>query len=110
MMTHDDFLGSLSAPSPPPGLDLALEGLWWAGKGDWERAHGCVQRDEGNPRCDYVHAFLHRQEGDLGNARYWYHRAGQAMPGTSLDAEWAVVAQWLLSAVQTNVRPRASLT
>jgi hypothetical protein len=97
MAAFDDFESSLSAVSPPEGLDLALQALWWAGRGDWDKAHGCVQRDEGNPRCDHVHAFLHRQEGDLGNARYWYSRANQTMPTASIEGEWTSITQRLLS-------------
>ena len=97
MAAFDDFESSLSASLPPQGLDLALEALWWAGRGDWDKAHVCVQRDEGNARCDHVHAFLHRQEGDLGNARYWYSRSRQPMPADSIDLEWKSIAQRLLS-------------
>jgi len=95
-MTIEAFEGSLSEAIPPPGLDLALQALWWAAKGDWDRAHGCAQQQEGDPRCDRVHAFLHRQEGDIGNARYWYRRADETMPATTLDEEWkAVTARFL---------------
>lgn len=97
MAAFDDFESSLSAALPPEGLDLALQALWWAGKGDWDKAHGCVQSDEGNPRCDHVHAFLHRQEGDLGSARYWYTRANQIMPAASIEGEWTTITQRLLS-------------
>ena len=95
-MTMDEFSRSLTGATPPAGLDLALQGLWWAGKGEWDRAHGCVQQDEGNPRCDHVHAYLHRQEGDLGNAGYWYRRAGQPVAKGPLPAEWQAIATALL--------------
>jgi hypothetical protein len=97
MAAFDDFESSLSAAGPQQGLDLALQALWWAGKGNWDKAHACVQRDEGNPRCDHVHAFLHRQEGDHGNARYWYSRANQAIPDASIEVEWKSITQRLLS-------------
>jgi hypothetical protein len=97
MMSPDEFDGSLAVEAPPPGLDLALTALWWAGKGAWDNAHGFVQQDEGNPRCDHVHAFLHRQEGDLDNARYWYRRAVQPVPTCSLDEEWKAIARQLLA-------------
>jgi hypothetical protein len=96
MTTIELFKASLSQAAPPETLDLALRALWWAGKGDWDRAHGCVQQAEGNPRCDHVHAFLHRQEGDLGNARYWYGRAGQPVSTESLEAEWKAIVLTLL--------------
>jgi hypothetical protein len=89
--TIDVFERSLAEASPPDGYDLALQALWWAGKGDWNRAHGCVQQDEGNPRCDHVHAYLHREEGDLANARYWYRRAGQHEGTGPLPDEWKTI-------------------
>ena len=70
-MTVDDFRKSLNATEPPPGLTLALAGLWWDAKGDWTRAHESAQQDEG-PEGSWVHAYLHRKEGDQGNAAYWY--------------------------------------
>jgi hypothetical protein len=97
MTAIDTFEGSLSQAAPPAGLDLALEALWWSGKGDWERAHYCVQQAEGTPRCDHVHAFLHRQEGDLGNAAYWYRRAGQPVATGPLPAEWKAIVVRLLA-------------
>ncbi len=88
------FRRSLSDAAPPAHLDIALQALWWAGKGD--RAHGCAQQQEGNVRCDQVHAYLHRQEGDLPNARYWYRRAGRPVPTASLEEEWSAIAARLL--------------
>jgi hypothetical protein len=66
-MTLDDFRVSLSATAPPAGLTHALAGLWWDGKGDWKRAHESAQQDEG-VEGSWVHAYLHRKEGDQGNA------------------------------------------
>ena len=100
MTTVDAFESSLSEAAPPETLDLALQALWWAGKGEWDRAHHCVQQAEGTPRCDHVHAFLHRQEGDLENAVYWYRRAGQPVPTEPLTAEWRTIAVWLVAAIQ----------
>lgn len=97
MMTFETFHHSLSGTAPPAGLDLALQGLWWAGKGDWDRGHGCVQQREGDPACDWVHAHLHRVEGDPGNAGYWYRRAGQPAATLSHQEEWTAVATRLLS-------------
>jgi hypothetical protein len=98
MMDIETFQRSLSQAAPPAKLGLALEALWWAGKGDWERAHGCAQLQEGEPGCDWVHAHLHRQEGDLANARYWYRRAGRPVPDIALPAEWMAIATQLLTA------------
>ena len=98
MTTIEEFRASLADHSPPAMLDCALQALWWEAKGDWERAHGCVQKQEGTARGDWVHAHLHRVEGDDGNAGYWYRRAGQAVPTISVEDEWrAMTAQLLAS-------------
>src|SRR5579863_3506122 len=75
-MTLQMFRDSLSQSQPPAGLSLALAGMWWDGKGDWKRAHESAQQDEG-PAGSWVHAYLHRKEGDGSNAGYWYSRAGK---------------------------------
>ena len=82
-------------PQPPDGLSLALEALWWDAKGDWEKAHRCAQErdDQAGMR---VHAYLHRKEGDLSNADYWYRRCRAACPQVSLDEEWETLAQSFL--------------
>jgi hypothetical protein len=86
-LTLDDFRKSLNATNPPAGLTLALAGLWWDAKGDWTRAHESAQQDEGKDGS-WVHAYLHRKEGDQGNAAYWYSRAGKPVCKEPLDAEW----------------------
>ena len=96
MISPERLWDSLSDAAPPDGLDLALQALWWAGKGDWDRAHGCAQQHEGDRACDWVHAYLHRVEGDLPNAGYWYRRAGQPVATGSLDSEWQAIAVALL--------------
>src|ERR1700710_319080 len=75
-MTATDFKSSLSGAVPAPGISPPLAALWWAAKGDWARAHEIVQDEEGVDAA-WVHAYLHRVEGDLGNAGYWYRRGGQ---------------------------------
>jgi hypothetical protein len=92
-----DFERSLEAAEPPASLHLALQALWWDGKGDWNKAHECAQADEGNPSCDWVHAYLHRKEGDASNARYWYGRAGKPVAKCTLPEEWRAVVQALLA-------------
>jgi hypothetical protein len=72
-----DFKASLSDAKPADGLKPPLVALWWAAKGDWDAAHRIVQ-DESDASAAWVHAYLHRVEGDLGNAGYWYRKAGQA--------------------------------
>jgi hypothetical protein len=94
-MTLADFKRSLTKTQPLPGLAPALAALWWAGKGDWERAHGLVM-DESGKDCAWVHAYLHRVEGDLDNARYWYGQAGRGVPTGPLPAEWDSIAAALL--------------
>ncbi len=97
MMSIDTFNASLSSALPPGGMGLALQALWWARKGQWHQAHGCVQQCEGSPDCDLVHAYLHREEGDLGNARSWYGAAGRAMAEMPLAEEWTLLATELLA-------------
>ncbi len=97
MMIWEAFQRSLSDATPPDELDLALQALWWASKGEWDRAHGCAQQNGADSSCDHVHAYLHRLEGDLANARYWYGRAGQPFPTIPLHEEWEAIAMLLLS-------------
>jgi hypothetical protein len=94
-MNLDDFRQSLTAAEPPAGLTLALAGLWWDGKGDWTRAHESAQQDEGRDGS-WVHAYLHRKEGDQSNAAYWYNRAGKSVWREPLDAEWISIVRVLL--------------
>ncbi len=95
-MSHADFLASLDRPQPPAGLSLAQEALWHAKHGDWRRAHEAAQEDEG-PDSSWVHAYLHRWEGDDGNAGYWYRRAVQPFCRASLDEEWELIVRALFS-------------
>jgi hypothetical protein len=89
------FHQSLPADEPPAGASAALRALWWDAKGDWDKAHDAAQSDDG-AQAALVHAYLHRKEGDLGNAGYWYRRAGRAVPRGTLDEEWqALVAEML---------------
>ena len=95
-MTVDDFRQSLAAVEPPAKLTLPLVGLWWGGKGDWKRAHESTQQDEGRDGS-WVHAYLHRKEGDQDNAAYWYRRAGKPVCREPLDAEWLGIVTALLA-------------
>lgn len=94
-MTVDDFRRSLTSTGPPAGLSLALSGLWWDAKGDWTRAHESAQQDEGREGA-WVHAYLHRKEGDQGNAGYWYGRAGKPVCRDSMNEEWLSIVTELL--------------
>ncbi len=94
-MTPAEFKRSLFKTKPPPALSTALTGLWWAGKDDWDSAHKLVMDDEGTD-CAWVHAYLHRVEGDLDNARYWYGQARRHPAVGDLTDEWAAIAAALL--------------
>ena len=94
-MKIEDFQRSLSASEPPSGLNEALIALWWDARGDWERAHSHAQDDEGAAGA-WVHAYLHRKEGDRGNAGYWYRRAGKSFCEKPLSEEWRNITQELL--------------
>jgi hypothetical protein len=96
-MTADEFLQSAAAPSgtPPPGLSAALQALWHDAHGDWERAHELTQGAR-NREGDWVHAYLHRKEGDAGNAAYWYSRAGRPAAQSTSAEEWTAIAEELL--------------
>jgi hypothetical protein len=91
-----DFRASLSDEAPAPSLEPPLAALWWAAKGDWDAAHGIVQNEDTRDAA-WVHAYLHRVEGDLGNAGYWYRRAGRPLAEDTLDAEWELIASALLA-------------
>jgi membrane associated rhomboid family serine protease len=86
---------SLGDPSPPPDLSPALRALWHLGRNEWDAAHAVVQ-DAQDAASAWVHAHLHRVEGDLSNARYWYARAQQPESTASLDEEWQTIVAALL--------------
>jgi hypothetical protein len=95
-MTLADFKRSLSKTKPPADLAPALAALWWAGKDKWDTAHEIVM-NEGGKDCAWVHAYLHRVEGDLGNARYWYREAGKPAASGPLKVEWGAIARAMLA-------------
>lgn len=94
-MTRDEFSATLADAAPPAGVSAVLVALWHDARGDWEAAH-TVAQDVPDPDGAWVHAYLHRKEGDLGNAGYWYRRAGQPAATGSLDAEWDAIVTHLL--------------
>jgi len=96
-MLFEEFRGSLHADHPPPDARPLLVALWWDAKGDWAKAHEIVQEIE-SPEAAWVHAYLHRKEGDQGNAGYWYRRAGRSHLRASLAAEWEEMARAFLRA------------
>jgi hypothetical protein len=95
-MTFDDFKVTLSGTTPPSTLSPVLQALWYDGKGDWEKAHGIAQ-EANSVQHSWIHAYLHRKEGDNWNANYWYTRAGKQMPEQSLEEEWEAIVKAFLS-------------
>jgi len=91
------FRSSLTADRPPRGLTTPLKALWWAARDDWAKAHEIAQAEDDAP-CAWVHAYLHRVEGDASNAGYWYRRAGRPAGKGALTAEWEAIARALLAA------------
>lgn len=94
-MTLAEFKRLLDGESAPKGLSYQLEALWYDAKGNWEKSHEVVQDVNGKDAA-WIHAYLHRKEGDLGNAQYWYSRAGKEMGKESLDKEWDVLVEHFL--------------
>ena len=89
------FKKTLSANEPPAGINVYLKALWYEGKGDWEKAHNLVQ-DMPDKNASWVHAYLHRKEGDTWNPDYWYSKASKKRPFVSLDEEWEQMAAALI--------------
>ena len=94
-MTIQEFSSSLSQPHPPEGTSKLLEAMWYDGKGDWNTAHNIAQ-EISTAEGFWIHAYLHRREGDEGNAGYWYRRAGKRIPRISLQEEWKEIVIALL--------------
>jgi hypothetical protein len=91
-----EFKASCSGATPAPDLGAPLAALWWAAKGGWDAAHKLVQ-DESTTEAAWVHAYLHRVEGDSANAGYWYRRAGKPVASGSLESEWERMVAALLA-------------
>jgi hypothetical protein len=102
-MTLAEFQRSLTAKRAPRGLAPPLVALWWAQKGDWDKAHKIVM-DEGGKDCAWVHAYLHRVEGDMENARYWYRQAAKPAASGPLPTEWEAITTDLLSRLGSTPR------
>ena len=94
-MTLEAFEASLQSVEPPPELPPLVLALWHDGHGDWDTAHRVTQDIE-TADAAWVHAYLHRKEGDAGNAAYWYHRARRPVAHSSLEDEWREIATALL--------------
>lgn len=94
-MDLESFKGSLAGTAPPDDVGGALAALWHQARGDWDKAHGIVQQME-DADASWVHAYLHRVEGDAANAGYWYRRAGKPVSSAPLGNEWEEIASALL--------------
>lgn len=94
-MTIEEFRATLDAGAPPADPPPLLAALWHDARGDWTRAHEIAQ-DVDDRDGAWVHAYLHRKEGDLGNAGYWYRRAGRPAATDSLESEWERIVESLL--------------
>ena len=95
-MNFQYFINSLGHASMPTSLSESLQAMWYDGKGDWNKAHDIAQEIHGK-EGSWIHAYLHRKEGDAGNAAYWYHRANQPVCKTSLAQEWEDIVKALLA-------------
>jgi hypothetical protein len=93
-MTLEEFKATLSA-STPPSTSKVLQALWHDARGEWDKAHE-LANDVDDKTGAWVHAYLHRKEGDLGNAGYWYRRAGQPIASGSLESEWTRIVSALM--------------
>ena len=95
-MTLEEFKRSTSDDRPPATLSQPLLALLHDARGDWTAAHETAQEIK-DTNGSWIHAYLHRKEGDLGNAGYWYHRAGKPERRGSLEEEWVEIASSLLA-------------
>ncbi len=96
IMNFEEFESSLNGDNPPAELSPYLTALWHERRGDWNKAHEIVQ-EINSANAAWVHAYLHRREGDNSNARYWYGTAGKSFPAnSSLDEEWESLVRELL--------------
>jgi hypothetical protein len=89
------FKQTLSANNPPANTSIYAQALWYDAKGNWDKAHQLIQ-DLSDKNAAWIHAYLHRKEGDIWNADYWYNRAGRKRPSVSLDEEWEQIARAML--------------
>jgi hypothetical protein len=94
-MTLEEFKASLTQPNPPNSSSKVLQALWYDAKGDWDTAHQLAQSLP-DTNGAWVHAYLHRKEGDLSNAAYWYAQTNRRIPNLSLQTEWEQMVVTLL--------------
>lgn len=94
-MQFEEFKQSIENNAPPAGLPVYVKALWLDAKGDWHKAHSAID-SLNDKNSSWVHAYLHRKEGDIWNADYWYAKAGKKRPAASLDEEWEAITKALL--------------
>ena len=102
-MKLKDFKSAVSSGKMPADLSDALQAMWYDAIGDWNRAHNIAQEIDGS-EGSWIHAYLHRKEGDLSNAAYWYRSANQPVCKTSLEEEWEQITSALLGKIHPDVR------
>ncbi len=97
MTALDLARSAASDTSPPAGLSDVARALWFAKAGQWDAAHDLCQNIPGDAGA-WIHAYLHREEGDASNAAYWYARAGKPMPAPTVSTadEWTAIATGLI--------------
>lgn len=94
-MQFETFLKNIQEKQLPADITIHLKAMWYDAIGDWHNAHTIVDSLADTTSC-WVHAYLHRKEGDLWNADYWYNKAGRKRPGISLQQEWETIVRALL--------------
>ena len=94
-MKFSEFKNSVHTSQPPQDSSVYLQALWQDAKGNWDKAHELIQDLTDKNAC-WIHAYLHRKEGDTWNADYWYSKAGKKRPAVSLEEEWEAIVEQLL--------------
>lgn len=94
-MTFSQFKESLGSARPPNEVSVYLQSLWFDHNGNWEKAHELIQ-DLTDKKAAWIHAYLHRKEGDVWNADYWYRKAARPRPSSSLEEEWQYITEQLI--------------
>jgi hypothetical protein len=95
-MTIEEFMLTLENSRPPEKLSPYLKALWYDAKDDWKNSHETAQEIQ-NRNGAWIHAYLHRKEGDLSNAYYWYLQAGKQMPEDTFEEEWKNILNELIN-------------
>lgn len=96
-MTIETFEASFAQGKPPADSSIYLQALWYDANNNWEQAHTLIQDLETDTIAAWIHAYLHRKEGDTWNADYWYRRAGRKRPAGTLAEEWKTIVDFCLT-------------